>query len=268
MIAKGNQAIIEDFTTACETDARVVAAFIGGSYATGRTDEYSDLDLYLITAEEAYDSFFADRIQFIQQLGKPVFLQDFNGFGFDMVVFILADGTEGELALATERKFDHIHGGPFKVLVDKKEILAEAKFPLQEPSSEEQQASLRRLIWWFWRDVSLFTTAIARGRLWTAYGYLENARLKCVNLARLKRNFAGWADGYEKLEQAVEDEDIAPLHSTLCPLSRPVMLEAVGNLVRFYRETASSLAQMHSVAYPADLDRFLSDRLQDMTEGL
>ena len=78
------QETMESCRAASETDPRVVAAFVGGSLATGTADEYSDLDLYLITTDEQYDSFFAERVAFMCQLGEPVFLEDFNGFGFDL----------------------------------------------------------------------------------------------------------------------------------------------------------------------------------------
>ena len=45
------------FVAACQADERVVAAFLGGSYARGTADAYSDLDLCLITTDEAYEDF-------------------------------------------------------------------------------------------------------------------------------------------------------------------------------------------------------------------
>ncbi len=99
MITDDLQETIESFRAASETDPRVVAAFVGGSLATCAADEYSDLDLYLITADEQYDGFFAERVAFMCQLGEPVFLEDFNGFGFDMILFILKSGAKGEVGL-------------------------------------------------------------------------------------------------------------------------------------------------------------------------
>jgi len=142
------------FVAACQEDERVAAAFLGGSYARGTPDAYSDLDLYLVTTDEAYDDFFAGREAFLRLLGEPVFLEDFNGYGFDMVNFIFADGTEGELALGRESHFTHIHGGPYRVLLDKKPILAGAVFPWHEPAQAEQIETLRKLVSWFWHDLS------------------------------------------------------------------------------------------------------------------
>ena len=38
---------------------------------------------------------------------------------------------------------------------------------------------------------------MARGQLWSAYGALEDLRLTCVNMARLRQDFSAKAEGYE-----------------------------------------------------------------------
>ena len=72
------QIVTDRFVAACQADARVVAAFLRGSYARGTTDAYSDLDLGLITTDEAYEYFFAGREAFIRLLGEPLFLETFD----------------------------------------------------------------------------------------------------------------------------------------------------------------------------------------------
>jgi predicted nucleotidyltransferase len=47
--------VLDRFTEICQEDDRVLAAFLGGSYARGATDPYSDLDLYIITTERHPD---------------------------------------------------------------------------------------------------------------------------------------------------------------------------------------------------------------------
>src|SRR5437763_1869536 len=67
-----HQVVLDRFVAACQADERVVAAFLGGSYASGTADAYSDLDLGLITTDAAYDEFVAGREAFIRRLGEPV----------------------------------------------------------------------------------------------------------------------------------------------------------------------------------------------------
>jgi hypothetical protein len=255
---------LDRFVAACQADERVVAAFLGGSYARGKADPYSDLDLGLITSDEAYESFLAGREAFIRLLGEPLFFED-----FDLpsnIFFIFPDDTEGELAIGRESAFTHIHGGPYRVLLDKKDILAGAVFPWHEADLTEQVETLRRLVYWFWHDLSHFITGLGRGQLWWAHGQLELLRRMGVELARLRHNFSAAAEGYEKVEKALPVEQLAPLQATYCPLEREAMLQAVHLILRFYQDLAPPLAQAHGIPYPAELERVMVARLEKLGE--
>jgi predicted nucleotidyltransferase len=265
---EAQQALLQRFTAACEADDRVVAAFLGGSFATGTADAYSDLDIYLVTTDDAYDAFFSERQAFMQRLGQPVFLEDFNDFGFDMLLFTFADGAEGELALGRESNFDHIHGGPYKVLVDKKGLLTGKTFPLFQLTAEDQLKTLRHTIYWFWEAVSHFAAAMGREQLWTAFGSLEEMRRECLRLLRLQHDFTAEALSYFKIEKALPEEVLLPLKATFGPLETGPMLEAAHTILQVYRKTARPLASKHGIPYPADLDRVLSTRLHNLSAGI
>jgi len=260
-----HQLFLDRFVAVCQADDRVLASFLGGSYAKGTADAYSDLDLSLITTNAAYDAFFADRATFLQQLGAPVFLESFGNP--NIVFFIFPDDTEGELWLGSASRLDHIHSGPYRVLLDKQGMLTGAVFPEREPTQAEQIETLRRQVVWFWHDLSHFSTAIGRGQLGWAHGQLEALRLYCINLARLRQNFLDaevGSEGYWKLEQALAAAQLAPLEMTYCPLERGAMLQAVRTLVQFYQEQAQILTRTHGIAYPAALERVMLDRLDKL----
>jgi predicted nucleotidyltransferase len=260
------QAVLDRFVTVCREDQRVVAALLGGSYATGTADLYSDLDLGLITTDGAYEDFLKDYVSFISLVGEPELLED-----FDLphnVFFIFSDGTEGELAIGCESRFKHIQLGPYQTLLDKKGVLTGVVFSGEEVDPAEQTETLRRLIYWFWHDLSHFIAAIGRGQLWWAYGQLEILRSHCLNLVRKQNNFTGATEGYEKIEKAVPLEQLAPLQTTFCPLERDPMLQAVTNIVRFYQQIAPPLARAHQLAYPERLSHLMSDRLAKLSGTL
>ncbi|MCW5850073.1 MAG: aminoglycoside 6-adenylyltransferase [Anaerolineae bacterium] len=261
-----HQLLLSRFVEVCQADDRVVAAFLHGSYATGTADAYSDIDLGLVTTDAAYQDFLADRASMIRQLGEPVFLEHFNRP--HLVFFILADGVEGELAVGRESEFHHIHTGPYRVLLDKKHILAGVVFTGDEPSQADQVETLRQLVYWFWHDLSHFITAMGRGQLWWAHGQLEALRGYCVNLARLRQNFSERVEGYEKVEQVVPVEQLAPLRETFCPLETAAMLQAATVIVRFYQDSARHLARTHAIPYPADLERVMGARLEKLLHPL
>ena len=266
-IPHNHQLILDRFVAAGRADARVVAGFLGGSYARGTADAYSDLDFGLITTDAAYDDFTASCAAFIRRLGEPVFLENYHGGGADVMFFFFSDGTEGELALGRESNFTHIHVGPYRVLLDKTGCLTSAVFSGYQPAPTEQRETLRRLVVWFWHDLAHhFLTPLARGQLWSAHGALEELRLTCVNLARLHQDFQATAEGYEKVEHALPVVQLAPLEATLCPLERGAILQAARRVVRFYQDLALPLAELHGLPYPAELARMLSDRLEKMCD--
>lgn len=257
------QTVLDRFITVCQTDPRILAAFLGGSYARQVADAYSDLDLYLVTSDDAFRDFYSRRYDFIQQLGQPVFLEDFDLPNF--VFYILADGTEGELGFGCENAFGGIHHGPYQILVDKNGLLAKATFPDYRPDPLEQTEKLRRLIYGFWHEVSHFVTAVGRHDLWWAQGQIEALRRCCVNLARLRNNFDDAEVGeeaYFKIACSVPVEQLADLRATFCRLDKQEVVEAGFVLVQYYREQAIPLAQWHSITYPEMLERMMIQRLE------
>lgn len=256
-----HQIVVDRFVATCQADDRILAAFLGGSYASGAADAYSDLDLYVITADEAYEEFLAGREAFVHNLGEPLFLEDWGNP--HCYFFILDDGTEGELWIGHQSHFKHIHGGAHTVLLDKQGILTGVDFPLHEADPTEQTEKLRQLIMSFWHEIGHFHKALARNQVWFAYGSLETIRHICVNLARLQHNFADEGVGEEpffKVEGAMPVERLTPLQATFCPLELEAIRQAGAVLLQFYREVAISLAEWHGLVYPTALERTMLAR--------
>jgi len=255
-LQQNHQIVLDRFVKSCESDERVVAAFIGGSYATGQVDAYSDLDLYLITTDGKYEDFLAGREAFVHLLGELLFLEDFGEP--NSLFYIFSNGTEGKLWIDCESQFNHIHSGPYRVLLDKKGVLTKVVFASHKSDQAGQKETLRQQIHWFWHELSHFITATGRGQLFWAYGQLEAMRLICLNLARLGHNFADTAVGeepYFKVEQALHREQLTSLQPTYCPMGRKAMYQAILVIISFYRELARPLARMHGLTYPAVLIR-------------
>ena len=267
-LPKNHKKITDRFRTACKADERVVAAFIGGSYAEDNADEFSDLDLYLITTDEAYDEFLAYREKFVRLLGEPLFLED---FGEPHALFCtFSDNSEFELWVGHESSFNHIYSGSYIMLLDKKEILVNVVFPHHEAEFIEQVEVLRQQVNWFWHEVSHFIKAMGRGQLWFAYGQLEAMRQICINLARLKHNFSDAYVGdepYFKVDQILPVNQLSPLQTTFCALDYEAMLQSALVIVRFYQNVATILANTYpsSIRYQADLERMMINQLKQLS---
>jgi predicted nucleotidyltransferase len=256
---RDHSVVISRFVDACSADDRIVAAFLGGSRARDEADEYSDLDLCVITTDETFENVMAERGAFIRQLGEPVFIED---FGLDRIVFfILEDGTECELFFRRQGALEDVDVGPLKTLIDKRGILTGAEFPSGQPDPDEQREQLRQVLNWFWHDLSHFMAALGRGDLWWAYGQLEALRRYCVNLVRIEHGVEAQEEAYEKLEKAVPISELAALQTTFCPMERDAMLRAALDIVMFFREHAPRVAGASGSDYPVELERLMSDRL-------
>jgi len=259
--------ILDRFVAACQMDPRIVAAFLGGSYAQDKADTYSDLDLYLIVTDEAYEDFLSEKGDFVHLLGEPLFLEDFGlSHGY---LFILANGTEGEFWIGRVSRFKHIHAGSYKVLLDKKSILKNAVFPRHEADPAGQLETLKKQIDWFWHELAHFIKAMARGQLWFAYGQLEEMRKICVNLARLKYDYSDARVGeepYFKIEQALPIGQLSPLQTTYCPPEYGTMLPAAHVIFRFYQDIAPTLAKAHDIVYQGRLERMMMIQMEELGE--
>jgi hypothetical protein len=263
MSSQHHQALIARFAAVCHTDTRIAAAFVGGSRGADTADEHADSDLYLVLHDDTFASFFAERHRFMAQFGDPVFLEDFNGFGFDMLLFIYADGVEGELVLAHSSGFEHIPSGPFQVLLDRDGILPNAAFPpIKQPTQEEQREHMRWNVNWFWRDLSQFSRYLARGQLWSAYAHLEMARHTCLGLVRARHTFQPALGSYHKIEFAVDAADLAPFQATFCRIERNELVAAMHRLLDIYRHVVPGVAATHDIEYPTKLAHTVLKRLE------
>ena len=72
------EAFLQRFVVACYADDRIVSAFLGGSNVKGYADDYSDVDLCVITTDQSFKEFFDDRESFLRSLGELLFLEDFD----------------------------------------------------------------------------------------------------------------------------------------------------------------------------------------------
>jgi Nucleotidyltransferase domain len=241
------------FAAACAADALVIAAFLGGSFAAGTADAFSDLDLYVVTEDGDYDEFFVRREQFVRTWGDPVFLDtsvNFERFGFDMLHFVLADGVAGELALGHRGNLLALHGGPYQPLVDKVGLLAGVSFPLYEPSAAEQRAEVERHLDWFWLAALELAKFLARDRPRLVQRSLTAMRDHCAALAAVTAD-AGKA-GVDVNARLLE---------TYVPAEAAAMRAAAEELVALHRTLGEAVAPSFGLTYPSELAALAEARL-------
>jgi len=250
---------IQRFTEACEAEARVLAAFVSGSRATGTADEWSDLDLCLIARDENREALWAERAGLIGQLGELVFLEDFDGD--ETAYFWLADGTEAELTFAGLTNAAEAHRGPYRALLDRDGILPNIQFIGARPAQADQREVARRQIQWFWHDLSHFVTAVGRGQPFWAAGQLQALREYTVNISRLVADPWAPADGFDKVDSEPVAEDLATLAPTFVGLELQHQLAAARLIVDAFRHALPDVVERFDITYPRKLESLLLARL-------
>lgn len=258
--------VVSRFADACQADDRIIAGLLRGSAARGESDEFSDVDLCAITTDDALESVIRGREALIRRLGEPLFIED---FGLDRIVFfILSDGTDVELLFEREAALERLEVGPYQPLVDKRDILANAKFGFgfSPPDPGAQRERLREIVMWFWHDLSHFVAALGREDLWWACGQLEALRRYCVNLVRIRYGVEAQEEAYEKLANQVPVSELGELGSTFCAMERDAMLQAGLRVVSFFRAHAPDIAEANGVSYPTELARIKSARLEELAD--
>lgn len=263
-----HQIIMDRFIEASQTDPRVVAALHVGSYVKDLADEHSDLDFYLITTEAAYKDFIADHSTFIRALGETLFMENF--YSPETVFLIFPEGSEVEISFGHQSQLSEILNEPYKVLLDKKNVTTNIVPQERQVDEKEQTEKLRRLIYWFWHELSHFIIALARGQLWWAHGQLGALRLYCINLVRLRNDFSDQEvgeEGYFKIEKAIPVEQLSTLRDTYCRMEENAMLESAEIIVRFFQNIATGLAKTHGIVYPERLDKVMVERLEKLRIG-
>ena len=255
------QPLLDRFVEVCSNDERIVAAFLGGSHARDEADGFSDVDLCVVAADDAFDKLVADREHLVGQLGEPLFVESFSLP--NIVFFVLDDGTEGEIFFGSRARLAELEPGRHRVLFDPDAILDGVTFEEERSDPAEQNRVLREALVWFWHELGHFLAAIGRNELWWAAGQVEALRSHCLNLVRIDHRVWAGDEPYEKLDRTVGIDSVEPLVSTFVPIERDALWEAAARILSFHRERGPTVAAAHGETYPMELAELMTRRFDE-----
>lgn len=220
-----------------EPDGNVIGLAVAGSWLTDEIDEFSDLDLILVTQEKiSHDKNLM--LDYAKKLGD--FLSGFTGehVGEPRLLICLYDNPllHVDIKFLTLEEFQSRIETPV-LLIDKDGKLAniihhtEAKFPYPDYQWIEDR-------FWTWIHYALLKTG--RGEYFEAYDFMGFLRMVVFGpLLHIKNG--NLPRGVRKVETALKTSDLEKLKLTIPDYNRQSLLESLRNAVSLYRHLRAEL---------------------------
>jgi predicted nucleotidyltransferase len=231
-------------------DIRAVGLVMGGSLAHGGADFYSDVDLYVVVRDGAFEEVFAERDSIAEAVGSPLF-----AFGVDPAP---GGSTDHIVVYEGPVKFDfmYLRDSDLKphpkwvgctVLKDtdaRVGTVAARSEALGPPRpSAEGLSELNQKFWtWCWYAFG----KIERGELWEALDSLHSIRsLALVPLL----DWAGERphEGYRRLERKTNQEQASLLLATVAPMRARALHAALRAEVELFRELRATVLDSYEL---------------------
>lgn len=220
-----------------QEDDNVIGLAVGGSWLTGQLDQYSDLDLVIVTESKVSD----DRKKmfgYAEKIGN--FLSGFTGehVGEPRLLVCLYDNP----LLHVDLKFVTIHEFATRIedpaiLLDKNERLHTV---LQNTRPQFPAPDLQWIEDRFWTWVHYILTKIGRGEYFDALDSFSILRmLVLAPLLHLKHN--SMPRGVRRVEQALNETDLNYLKQTIPVYNKASLLSCLHNAVDLYRQLRNEL---------------------------
>src|SRR5207244_5584980 len=166
---------------------------------------------------------------------------------------IFQNGVKGELGLGTTENLKTLHAGPYKVLVDKKDLLDGFVFPFQSSlEGKDLQEYLEKQLRWYWYWYSVFLSAVARERLWSAFTQLQQMReyaFRLIALAHHPQRITG--QRFERTVPRNVRDEIG--NSSLLQYTRRSMIASGDKMTKILKKEIKQLLVYSHANYPADL---------------
>lgn len=153
------ESFIEILSASAETDPRIRAAWLAGSYGKGIADRWSDVDAHLLIDPAHSDDFRAGVRGWLESL-RPLVLYRLM-FGGQMVNGMTDEGMRLDVWLHDGESAEVVEGQT-RVLYAQEGVLTWKSHPGTELSQAEAAAELERAIPEFWRCVAMLPVPLGR----------------------------------------------------------------------------------------------------------
>lgn len=224
-----------------ENDEQVLGLLVGGSWLTNEIDEYSDLDLIVVTQTKISDDR-AKMLNYAKKIGN--FISGFTGehVGEPRLLICLYDNPllHVDIKFITLNELNPRVETPF-ILFDKQHKIkseldkSEAKWPVTDFQWIEDR---------FWTWIHYTLLKIGRGEYLEALDFFSYLRMVVLGpLLQIKNNAQPRA--VRKVEFELNAEDLESLKETIPSYNRDSLLKALQNCIELYLALRMNLFDKH-----------------------
>jgi predicted nucleotidyltransferase len=243
------RAFIERIKTTLQTDLRVRALFLSGSFGAGTADHYSDVDLLVVTDKGGQGEFLRSWLAILSTITEVVFWQrPFTGV--PLLNAISSEWLRCDLLVLDRNQIRIRSRNSLKVLFDESNLYA--TLPAQDPMKSGPNR-LAANINEFIRVLGLAPVAIGREEYVvavTGVGLLRSALIQLFLEENGIRN-----TGALQLKRLMSTEQMHILEEIPgVNAERESVIEASANLARIFLPRAKQLAQKLSVPWPESFE--------------
>lgn len=242
-----------------EPDDNVIGLAVAGSWLTNEIDEFSDLDLIIVTKQKISDNKNL-MLDYAKRLGN--FLSGFTGehVGEPRVLICLYNNPllHVDLKFVTLDEFHSRIETP-TLLIDKDGQLekainnSQAKFPYPDYQWIEDR---------FWTWIHYALLKIGRGEYLEAFDFMGFLRMVVFGPLLHIKNY-NLPRGVRKVETDLEIEDLAKLKLTIPTYDRQSLLDSLRNAVSLYRQLRKELFDSN-VSLQNDTDKKVMNYFDDI----
>lgn len=239
-----------------QRDETILGLAAGGSWISGEMDEYSDLDLILITKEKVAGNK-EQMLQYAKSFGDLI--SGFTGehVGEPRVLICLYDNPllHVDIKFLTLPEFYDRVENPV-VVFERNNQLSEI---INSTRAEWPQPDFQWIEDRFWTWVHYACLKIGRGELMEAFDFLSFLRMTVLSpLLQVKNNKQ--ARGMRRVETGLSPSDLENLKITIAQYNKPSVIKALDNCIGIYKSLRRKLytdaVQLQTLAEKRSLDYF------------
>jgi len=234
-----------------KSDSRVVAAWLFGSLGRGDADELSDIDLWVVVADEHMEDVRAERREYVTGIGKPVLIEEApqNAPTGGVYLLVLYGGKVG--AQQVDWYWQPQSGA--QVPADVQLLFDRAGLPAATAPKlltvEERAELATNQVAFFWAMCNVAAKKIARRQAWGAlsmFGLLSYALEETEWLVGLRQERPGYKDtrsGLPPVQPADQMTLLREMARSMEGIMPQVPVEVIPQVYRFFEVIEAIIEQ-------------------------